>query len=70
MEDGLGLNGAVGVGFNEGDVVALGLECFGGGEHGVMFDGGADDVTSFFAMGFCKAKDSEVVGLGAGAGED
>jgi hypothetical protein len=41
------------------------LKGFSGGEYGVMFDGGADDVTSFMAVGFCEAENCEVVGFGA-----
>lgn len=64
-EDGLGLHGAVCVGSNEGDLVAFRLEGFGCGENGVVFDGGADDVAAFVAMGFCESEDGEVVRFGA-----
>lgn len=63
--DGFCVDGAVLIWGDEGDLEPLFLEVFCGGEDGVVFDGGADDVVTEVAMGLCEADDGEVIGFGS-----
>ena len=73
VEEGVGLDHAMGVGSDEGDVDVAVFEGLGGVEDGVVFDVGGDDVDALLGGKEFRgdgAEESEVIALGAAGGED
>ena len=73
------LNEALAVGAQVGDAHAFGLKAPAGREHGIVLDGGGDDVQGAVLLAgkapllgsrLHKAEDGRVVGLGGAGGED